>query len=191
MTAIIAEFEMPSNQVVMSDTLMEFENITFDVQEIIAHGNVVSLFVWVGGVVINQLEAAFDADPSVGSYRQFSEKSDGSVLYEMEWTQNVDAIRQLSEEAGAVLHVTGKPDCWFFRLLFPTHEALSQAYEQYQQNGLTVDVIQICQPEESEGGASFLTEKQQATVTKAFEQGFYDIPQEVSTRSDESTHKPK
>lgn len=71
-------------------------------------------------------------------------------------------------------------DHWFFQLLFPTHDALSQAYKQCQQNGFTVDVIRIYQPEESDSGTSLLTEKQEATVTKAFEQGFYDIPRETS-----------
>lgn len=180
MTAIIVEVSIPSKQVALSDTLTQFEDITFDVQEMIAHGDIVSPFVWVTGVEIAQLEAAFDADPSVDSYQQLTEKNDGSVLYEMEWAQNIDVIRPLIEDAGAVLHATGETDHWFFRLLFPTQEALSEVYEQLQQDRFTLDVIRIYQAEESEGGASLLTENQQETVIEAFERGYYAVPRETS-----------
>lgn len=42
MTAVIAELGVPSNQIATSDTLTQFEKITFDVQEITAHGDVLS-----------------------------------------------------------------------------------------------------------------------------------------------------
>lgn len=180
MPAVIAELEIPPDQVAFSDTLSQFEEISFDIQEIIAHGDMVSPFVWVSGVNINQLEAAFNTDPSVGSYRQLTEQSDGSVLYEIEWSQNIDVMRHLIDEAGAVLHATGETDRWFFRLLFPTHEALSQAYKQCQQNGLNVDIIRVSQAEDSAGGTTPLTEAQQAAVIEAFERGFYDIPRQTT-----------
>lgn len=98
MTAVIAELEIPSDRIAMSDTLTQFEEITFDVQEIVAHDNVVSPFIWVSGVGVDRLESAFDADPSVGCYRQLTEKSDGSVLYEMEWSRDADVVLRLIEE---------------------------------------------------------------------------------------------
>jgi hypothetical protein len=180
MTAIIAELEIPSNQVAMSATLTQFEEITFDVQEIVAHGDVVSPFVWVSGVGVDPLESAFDADPSVGSYRQLTEKSDGSVLYEMEWSRDADVVLRLIEEAGAVLHATGETDRWFLRLLFPTHEALSRSYEQCRREGLAIDVVRVYRPEDGDGGDSFLTDDQRVTVVEAFERGYYDIPRRTT-----------
>lgn len=180
MTAVIAELEIPSDQIAMSDTLTQFEEIEFDVQEIVAHDDVVSPFVWVSGVGVDRLESALDADPSVGSYRRLTEKSDGSVLYEMEWSRDADVVLRLIEEGSAVLHATGGTDCWFFRLLYPTHESLSRSYEECRQEGLAVDVIRIYQAKDGDDGTSLLTENQQETVIEAFDRGYYDIPRQTT-----------
>lgn len=180
MTAVIAELEIPSEQIAMSETLTQFEEIEFDVQELVAHDDVVSPFVWVSGVGIDRLESAFDADPSVGSYRRLTEKSDGSVLYEMEWSRDADIVLRLIEEAGAVLHATGETDCWFFQLLYPTHEALSRSYEECRREGLAVDVIRIYRAKDGDDGTSLLTENQRETVIQAFDRGYYDIPRRTT-----------
>ncbi|WP_227377378.1 helix-turn-helix domain-containing protein [Haladaptatus halobius] len=180
MTGTVVEVEVPANEFALSQTLSDVEGSELEIERVVAHDSAMMMpFVWVSGGEREEIETAFSEDPSVNQFELLASPND-EWFYRMEWVDQIETLVQiLIEEEGTVLAATGNSDHWNLRILFPDRDSLSRTYEYCEENGLSLEILNIYQLEEGRQGRFGLTEEQQDALTLAYDEGYYDIPRNL------------
>jgi predicted DNA binding protein len=185
MGGTVAEVEVPVEEFALYETAAELGEVGFEVERVVAHDpDHVIPFVWVSGKSTDDvaIEAALDADESVESFESLATFED-EWLYRMDWGTHVQTlIRVLVEEEGTVMAASGQGGTWNLRVLFPEREGLSRTREFCADAGLTWDIRRIYRLDEGRQGRYGLTDKQQDTLTEAFERGYYNVPRGAAAK---------
>lgn len=179
--ATIADLRVPADEFALARTLREAPDVGLQVERVAAHddGSVLPL-VWVTTDAFDELEAAFEDDPTVNDVSLLADL-DGERLYRMEWIDRVDiVVHALVEEEGTILNAHAEEGEWHLRIMFPDREALSRTYEFCKESELRVEVEAIYELDEERGGRFGLTEDQYETLSTALERGYYEVPREIS-----------
>ncbi|MCO8244248.1 MULTISPECIES: bacterio-opsin activator domain-containing protein [unclassified Haladaptatus] len=183
MVGTVVEVEIPADEFALWETLMEHENIEFEIERVVAHESKrVMPFVWASGGE-GDMESILEEDTSVENLQLLADL-DEEQLYQMEWTDRIQTlIHILVDEEATVLSASGNSNHWHLRILFPDRDALSDTYDYCRENDLTLDIRNIYELEQGRKGRFGLTDEQQDTLTLAFERGYYDIPREASAEN--------
>lgn len=81
-----------------------------------------------------------------------------------------------------MLDAVGVGEFWEFELRFSTHTALSEFHSRCEEAGLPIAITHIYRPSDAESTARYgLTGVQYDTLLQALEQGYFNIPREVSS----------
>lgn len=109
------------------------------------------------------------------------EDHDGEALYSIEWDDERDAfIEAIRATDGHVLEGHCRDaETWQFELLFPDRDRLSAFHDRLLEVGTTFEVRSIGDPVRGESGEA-LSEPQHEALLRAIEEGYYDIPRQVS-----------
>ncbi len=177
----IITVDIPADEFALQETLESVSDIEFEVERVAAHeGDSVTPYIWVTSDVLDQVDEAFENDPSI-RHAELLETVDGSWLYRMDWIEKIELITyMLTEEEATVMDAYGREDRWTLRILFPKHDGLSRTNEFCENAELTFTVKTIHEMEANRHGRFGLTEKQHETLQTAIENGFYDIPRSVT-----------
>lgn len=81
---------------------------------------------------------------------------------------------------GTITHATGSVDGWGLRVLFPDHEALSEAHDYLREAGFSLTVQAVYEAQDDGHIQHGLTETQRETIVAAFEAGYFTVPREVT-----------
>lgn len=179
--AVILEFEIPTDEFALGETLAELPGAVLEIERVVADSpDQITPYVWVRADDYVALEDAFDDDPTVESVTKLSEMN-GERSYQMTWTGSIDRmVPLLTNHEGTITHATGTDDGWHLRVLFPEHKALSRAHEYLQQAGFSVTVERIYEPRDGRHIQYGLTETQHDTLVAAFEAGHFEIPRRTT-----------
>lgn len=178
----IAEIELPADEFALHETFEQLPEVEFEIARVAAHGHDRAMpLTWASSEGLDGIDDAFDADPTVDNVRTLADL-DNERLYQMDWIDQIDFIvHVLVEQEGTVLSAEGTRKQWHLRILFPTRDSLSSTFQFSQDEGLTLDIQQVYELEETERGGQYgLTEGQFKTLVSAHEHGYYDIPREVT-----------
>ena len=177
----ICEASIAAATFALGETLEAVPEATFDVERVVAHdAERVMPFVWASAPDRDELEAAFEVDPSVENVECLSDL-DGEWLYRMDWIAHVQfVVHALVEEEATVLNAESENGNWKLRLLFPDRESLSRAYEFCQEHDIDIDVQAIYSMENERHARFGLTEEQAEALEAAFEHGYYEVPRDFS-----------
>jgi len=109
------------------------------------------------------------------------ENHDGEALYSIEWDDERDAfIEAIRATDGHVLEGHSRDaETWQFELFFPDRDRLSAFHDRLLEVGIPFEVRSIGDPDRSASG-DVLSEAQREALVRAIEQGYYDIPRQVS-----------
>lgn len=179
--ATVAELELDAREFAPEETLTALDTVEFEVERVVAHDpDHIMPYVWVSGADRDEIENALRADPTVEDVELISEQ-DHRWLYQMNWVRQIRSlIRILVEEDSTVLTAFGKGDRWDLRILFPDREAVSRTYDFCRDVGLKINLRRIYDHDDSRAGQYNLTEDQEQALVTAFEQGFFEIPRDVT-----------
>ena len=177
----ISEISIGASTFALGDTLEAVPEATFDVERVVAHDDErVMPFVWATAPDREALEAAFADDPSVADVERLSDLDD-EWLYRMAWVSHVQfVVHAITEEGATVLNAQSEQGRWQLRVLFPDRDALSRTYDACEDHDLDLDIETIYEMDNERHGRYGLTDDQSATLTAAFEHGYYEIPRDVS-----------
>jgi predicted DNA binding protein len=177
----ISEVSVAAGTFALGETIEGVPEATFDVERVVAHdADRVMPFVWASAPDRDELEAAFETDPSVENVERLSDL-DGEWLYRMEWVSHVQfVIHALTEEEATVLDAESENGQWKLRLLFPDRDSLSRAYEFCKEHDIYIDVEAIYAMENERHARFGLTEGQTEALEAAFEHGYYEVPRDFS-----------
>lgn len=180
--SIIAEFSVKSGDFALNHTLTEAPHMIVEIEQVVAtmEDRVMPYF-WVSGGDHAEFESEFEHDESVTNINAIDEV-DEARLYRAEWTQNVESIVYAYIELGAtVLQAIGRAENWELRMRFDDRESLSQFQAYCKDNGISFDLNRLQEQEQPMASAQYdLTTKQRETLVTALEEGYYEVPQEIS-----------
>lgn len=179
--ATVAEIELDAAEFALHETLTALDDVEFEVGRVVAHDqDHVMPYVWISGADQDAIESALHDDSSVEDVELLSEHHT-RWLYQMSWVGHIRSLVQiLVEEESTILSAFGKDSRWDLRILFPDRDALSRTYEFCQDTGLEISLRRIYDHDNARAGQYDLTEEQEEALMAAFENGFFDIPRDIT-----------
>lgn len=181
----LAELGIPADEFALGETIASVPGLSFKVERVVAHdSDRIMPFIWTAGSPkdFDRLDEMLVADESVDGFSVLAEL-DGERLYQMDWVADIRiVVRILLEERSTILKAHGRDGQWLLRILFPTREALSNTIEFCERYNLTAKVQSVYELREAPGGRYGLTEQQYEALVAASEQGYYEVPRQVTLR---------
>lgn len=179
--ATIFEFEIPTNEFALEQTLMDCPETVIEIERVVADDpDRITPYVWARTDDFAALEAAFDDDPTVADLTMLSEMGE-ERSYQMTWTGMIDQIVPLlTDHEGTITHANGSADGWSLRVLFPDRAALSEAHDHLEEADFSLSVGAIYEARDDGHIQHGLTETQRETIVAAFEAGYFTVPREVT-----------
>lgn len=99
----------------------------------------------------------------------------------MTWAGSIDRIVPLlTNHEGTITYAVGSVEGWRLRVLFPDHEALSEAHEYLQEADVSLTIHAIYEAKDDGHIQHGLTETQRDTLVAAFEADYFEVPRENS-----------
>jgi predicted DNA binding protein len=128
-----------------------------------------------------ELHRMLDEDPTVESY-ELVDRTDGAGIYYLEHTPETKLISSVVTEVnGFLVHTETKGNGWLVRLLLPDKAALNTIWEYANENGISLDIIEIYSNDDAGTETSYgLTDEQEAALTTAYERGYFGEPRDIS-----------
>ncbi|RDI71918.1 helix-turn-helix domain-containing protein [Halopelagius longus] len=178
----IASVELAAEEFALGRSLAEVPRAEFEVVRVVAHdGDSLVPYVRVTADSFEEFDDALDADPSVAEATLLDDFGD-ERLYRMEWVEDVLALTHVLVYAkGAVLEMYGTDEQWRVRLLLPDREALSDTAAYCRERDLTFEILNIHELSGSVSRGEFgLSQAQYEVLLTAAEQGYFDVPRDVT-----------
>lgn len=182
MTAAIVEVELAAADFALYHALSSHEALACEIERVVAQDTErVMPFVWITATDSrSEIEATLLEDPSVADFELLADLDD-EWLYQMEWISQIDTlVHILLEEDGTILVAQGNDHDWHLRILVSDRDALSRTYDYCSEKGMTLEIRNIYELDQSREGRFGLTNEQQTTLTAAYEQGYYEIPRRAT-----------
>jgi predicted DNA binding protein len=178
--SIFAEFSLPVTAFPPGGRLRAHTGVTVELEEIIPTGSVTH-YLWIRDEEYEPVVDDLRTEPSVESIEILDELDD-RALVRIHWKGVEMPILELIEECGGwIAGATGTADGWSITLRFPQKEALSTFYERCRERGIALELLGINETGFRESDAAFgLTGAQREAVLTAVEEGYFDIPRQVT-----------
>lgn len=181
--ATIFEFEVPTEEFALHDTLAQLPSVDIEIERVVANDpDRLTPYVWARADDFEALETAFDDDPTVESLQTLSEMNE-ERSYQMTWTGSIDRIVPLlTNHEGTITHAVGSVEGWRLRVLFPDHEALSEAHGYLREADFSLTPQAVYEEKDDRHIQHGLTEPQRDTLVAAFKAGYFTVPREVTLK---------
>ncbi len=180
----IAEITITAADFALAETCQSNSDLELRVESVVGEGQQTMPLVWFSSTERDELETALTNDPTVTSFRQLLTSSDGAEwLYRLEYDSAVaDRCHCVFEHDGSILDAQVSDGQWTLRLLFPRRESLSSAMEAIERHDVVVDVRRMVEAGRNADleATAALTEPQREAIAEAYQQGYYDVPREIS-----------
>jgi predicted DNA binding protein len=183
--SVIADLTIPAHEFELGRILDIEGGTTVELEEMVPLGETAVPFF----SVHDQTRAAFEErvrdHPSVKHLQEVSHHDrDDTTVYSLSWNYERDIVFEGIVEVGAhLLSATGHATDWSFELQFPSHDALSRFKQYCEDARISLTLDRVYNPTKPENAPWYgLTEVQRETLVAAVQQGYYDIPRQVSTK---------
>jgi predicted DNA binding protein len=138
---------------------------------------------WVEAADFEAVEAVLAEDHTVAAFGAIVETADRRT-YQIEYSDDALLVSPLVAEVGGLVRNTeSRSEGWELELELEDHESLYRLHQLARGRDVRLDVLDVLQTEEGEGGdrSEFgLTEAQVEALVCAYVHGFYDEPREIS-----------
>jgi len=178
----IIDATVSADQFALQKTFDRMPETEFETAPIVANDGEYALpFVWASGPDMEGLHETLQDDPSTSDVTRLVEQDEKS-LYRIRWQTRIRLIVHILElEHGRLLNACGQNGQWNLRVLFPSHDSVSEIYEICQDYGIDLKIHQVKGIAQSiDRSGSDLTDKQQEALSAAIDSEYYHIPRERS-----------
>lgn len=129
----------------------------------------------------SDLEAMLDEDATVESY-ELIDWIDSTGIYSIEHTPETEFISNaVTDVNGFLIQAATDGDGWAVRLLLPSRDDLNTVWEYARANGISFEIFELYENEDTEGEMSYgLTEEQRTALTLAYNSGYFSEPRATS-----------
>ena len=171
---------LPHETFVLAETLSSVPNASFEVEGVVetCETSVMPL-IWASAADHDRLDTALTEDPTTEEVELLSDHAD-RWLYRMRWVNNVQSLLEtLVTNQAAILTAITSRGRWIVRLMFPTHDGVSETMAHCTEHDIDLEMISVCEMNDQPAGRYGLTGAQFEALATAWEQGFYTVPREV------------
>lgn len=182
-TCTLAVLEPAVGEFALSETLTALPRATFQCEPGVdsADDSVLPLL-WARNVAREELEAAFEEDPSVERARLVEDCGD-EYLYHVEWSNHVKlCVDILTNGAIHVRDASATSSGWSLRVVFPDRGSLSEAHTLCEELGVSVEVTMARGTSNDPANRFGLTTEQMTVLRTASDHGYFQVPREVDLR---------
>lgn len=179
--SVIAEIQIEGD-FALKELLKELPDVRVQFERVVPAGERTVPLVWIHTADPEPAEQTLREHELVSSITQLDTFED-RALYRIEWVEEPDGIfSEIRSQRADLLDAVGINESWEFELRFPSHEALSDFHARCKASGLTLTVNRIYRPSDTESTVRYgLTDRQYDTLLRALEQGYFNIPREVTS----------
>lgn len=179
--ASTARFELPAEEFALAELYNRVPDVQVEIEPAVANPDDHALLVVQTESDESAVDAALQADPSVGVVERFTERPDGWT-YRVTWEGRVHRLlQQLVAADITLLSARGWGGQWKLRVVTSERNRIADANEIMSDLG--------CDPQcrsvstlEGESSHSGLTDEQQEALNTAFETGYYNIPRDITSK---------
>ena len=181
--SVIADFSIPSEEFVLSQTLNELPDIQIEVERVVAHTEEsMTPYFCVSSDDFDAFERALDDDPSVGDALMLEEVKD-ERFYRANWVMNVESIAYVLDGGkSTIMEATGKGGARELRLLFPDRQKLSDFDGHCKSRELSFELLRTFNPDNPRTFGEYeVTDDQRDALVIAYNDGYFAVPRETTT----------
>lgn len=181
--SVIADVEFAPQAFELGRIFETDADLHLEIERVVPLGETIIPFVWVYDGGISGFVDRVQNHPSVEKF-EIRESHDNRNLYAFEWESSRDLVLEgIQSVDGSLLEGTGTADRWRFEIRFPDHEALTAFQEFCIDANIEFEVVRIYNPTKPEAGPWYgLTQPQREALVLATEEGYFDIPRQISTK---------
>ena len=179
--SVVAEFRARSPDLVMERALADVPAMQLElVKEVGTDPERPYLFFWAHGDDFETFEEGLAADPTVATYRVYTEFED-EVLYQVQADGETAVVGYpVWVDAGAdQLQATYLDGWWHVRMRFPDRATLSDIHGWCKEHDVEFDLERIY-TDPGHDGASNLTDPQREVLRVALKLGYFEVPRQSS-----------
>ncbi|WP_254544358.1 helix-turn-helix domain-containing protein [Halomarina pelagica] len=184
--AVIAEVALPPDGFPLGTLLTADSDVHVEFERIIPTDGDAMPILWAWGSDMEAFERRLRTSDDVGELTRLV-RTDGRTLYSVTWCGEAKGfIDGLAVTDALILRAHGHDDeSWHFRLVFHSHETLSEFHNHCLEIGLsyTLGRVYTLSNTGTEGGGVSLTDEQREALLLALEEGYFDTPSEVTLTS--------
>ena len=176
-----ATVTVPADQFPLGTVFTQLPNVTVELERLIPSRDVVIPYFWVRGTEVEDIEAAFDEHPGVNDIQLVDSVQD-EYLLRVEWSLEYDDVLSvLTETEIPLIKATGTNQQWTFDIRGDSRSDVATFHSRCREVGIPVTLTELhdLTPVET-GTEAALTDKQQATLERAYERGYFETPREVT-----------
>lgn len=179
--AVITEFTVASDEFPLGRSFsLEEEGMRIELERIVPTGSGIIPYFWVETDNPEAFERRARRNTEAKEVVRIDEV-DGSYLYRIVWTSEVDHLVQAIIDAQAVILEAWGNGEWAFRLRLPDHARLADFHNIILEHSIDLNFQRIYTlDEEQRGGYIFdLTPEQNEALATALNMGYFQVPREI------------
>lgn len=177
-----ATFTIPTDQFPLGSVFDGFPDATVILERIIPGADVVIPYFWVQGVEVDDIEGQFTNHEGVEGIRLVDSVADHHLL-RVEWDADYEGVLSALEQTGVpLIEAKGTAEQWTFDIRGDHHRDIADFQQRCQQHDIPITLTKLhaLTPLESDTEHA-LTDRQQEVLTLAYNRGYYESPQQVTT----------
>jgi predicted DNA binding protein len=172
---VIADISIPADQFPLGRALDGFPAVEIELERLVPLREAIVPLFWVADGDSKAVEETLRADPITESVTRLTE-ADSRVLYEVEWSTDVDGLVQaLLTSDARLLAAEGTADVWDFRVQFRSRSDMARFHQACDERGISLTLRRLYNPSLPETSGS-LSDEQYEALTTAYRAGYFDIP---------------
>lgn len=176
---VIADVSIPADAFPLGRILEEYPEIEIELERIVPLRDAIIPLFWVSDGDTEAIAATLNEDALTESVTPLTQ-TDSRVLYEVEWSPDVNGVVQSMFESDArLLEAEGTVDVWDFRLQFRTRSDLAKFRTACEKNGIPVTLRRLYNPALPEDNGQLSAQQYEALVS-AYKGGYFEVPRGTS-----------
>ncbi|ELY57149.1 bacterio-opsin activator HTH domain-containing protein [Natronococcus amylolyticus DSM 10524] len=172
----IAEFRIPAADTTLEATFDRLPELRVELEAAVSRSQPC---LWIADAERTAVDAALADDPSVGTYDLLVETSE-RLLYDVTFVEGRTVCDRLLADGGSLLEGWGTDGWWQARVRYRDREALCRAHDRLVDRGIGVDLRRVTDVTPGAPSTTRLTGEQEEALEAALEQGYFEIPREIS-----------
>jgi len=177
----IATFQLDHEAVGLSQAFERVPEMRVEAERIAAHSTEWTMpCLWAAGPDFTSVDEALSIDPSIETIVEATEFAD-EKYYMIQWADAVtEQIARYTNQGASILSATGTREGWQVRFRFANREHFDSFREVLNEQDYSYSLLELTEPDKPRLSVGNLTPRQREALVAAWEQGYYNIPREVT-----------
>lgn len=177
--ATLVRSRLPTEAFALEETFRTIPDLTVEGAPVAATGNASMSLMW-ARTDEDDLTRTLAGDPTVSTVEELCRTGDRHC-YRVEWSHDIQCCMEiLLQSQGILLRSQGADSQWHLDLLYPDRETLQDASECCEQYELPLTIKAIRSLDADQQTQYGLTSVQHETLIHAHQQGYFNVPREIS-----------